>query len=138
MRIRLALLGATFAALGAAGGLSASPSDGVQFSKADRAAIVAYYDAAERARHQQARDEGHGHGHGKAHGRKDLPPGIQRQLARGKPLPPGLATRALPHDLLANLKPPRDHEVVLVDGRVMLVDARTRLVRDLIEGVIYR
>src|SRR5713226_1237509 len=36
---------------------------------------------------------------------KRLPPGIARNLARGKPLPPGLAKRALPAELVTQLPP---------------------------------
>jgi hypothetical protein len=68
---------------------------------------------------------------------KELPPGIARNLARGKPLPPGIAKQVLPDDLLARLPPPHDgHERVIIDGKVVLVEAATQVVRDVITGVI--
>jgi len=36
-------------------------------------------------------------------GYKPLPPGIRKNLARGKPLPPGIAMQAVPADLLVRL-----------------------------------
>jgi len=34
-----------------------------------------------------------------------LPPGIARNVARGKPLPPGIAKKSVPNDLLITLAP---------------------------------
>jgi len=34
-----------------------------------------------------------------------LPPGIAKNVARGKPLPPGIAKKALPNDLILGLGP---------------------------------
>ena len=36
---------------------------------------------------------------------ESLPPGIAKNVARGKPLPPGIAKRALPNDLVRALGP---------------------------------
>lgn len=73
---------------------------------------------------------------GKAKGRKSLPPGIAKNLRRGKPLPPGIARRGLPADLLAQLPPPpRGYERVVVDGRVLLVEIATRVVHDILSDV---
>lgn len=70
------------------------------------------------------------------HKRKSLPPGIARNLQRGKPLPPGIAKQVLPADLEDQL-PDRDgYERLIVDGRVILVDAATRIVRDILEDVL--
>jgi len=52
-----------------------------------------------------------------------LPPGIAKNLARGKPLPPGIAKRRLPDALRADL-PLRDGvEITLFGDRVVLLEA---------------
>jgi hypothetical protein len=122
-------LGLALAASCAAADAAADPDD-KGFSAHDRAAIVAYYGEPQ-TRHP-------GRGRGAAHARKPLPPGIARNLARGKPLPPGLVTRPVPRELLHRIHVPRGCEVVWVDGRVLLVELATRLVRDVIEDVVYR
>jgi hypothetical protein len=62
-----------------------------------------------------------------------LPPGLAKQLARNGTLPPGLAKRALPDDLLVRLEPrPAGYEFVLVDDRVMLIQAATNLILDVL------
>jgi hypothetical protein len=62
-----------------------------------------------------------------------LPPGLAKQLARNGTLPPGLAKRALPDDLLGQLQPrPAGYEFVLVDDRVMLIQAATNLILDVL------
>jgi hypothetical protein len=62
-----------------------------------------------------------------------LPPGLAKQLARNGTLPPGLAKRALPHDLLVQLPPPpAGCQLVLVDDRVMLIQAATNLIMDVV------
>ena len=74
------------------------------------------------------------HGKGK---HKSLPPGIAKNLARGKPLPPGIAKRALPGDLVAALPPVRTgHERVIIDGRVLLVEIATQVVRDVLYDIV--
>ena len=79
----------------------------------------------------------HNSGGGK-HGKKSkgLPPGIARNLQRGKPLPPGIAKQHLPHDLDVLLPhPPHGYERVIVDGRVLLVDAATWVIHDILTDV---
>jgi hypothetical protein len=62
-----------------------------------------------------------------------LPPGLAKQLARNGTLPPGLAKRALPHELLVQLPPrPTGYQLVLVDDRVMLIQAATNLIMDVV------
>jgi Ni/Co efflux regulator RcnB len=68
---------------------------------------------------------------------KSLPPGIAKNLARGKPLPPGIAKAYLPRELVAALPPPRrGHERVIVDGRILLVEIATQVVRGVLYDVI--
>ena len=61
---------------------------------------------------------------------KPLPPGIARKLARGGSLPPGIAKRYFPSDLMGQL-PPRPGQQWMVMGMdVLLVDAATQLILD--------
>lgn len=67
---------------------------------------------------------------------RPLPPGIARNLARGKPLPPGIAKRQLPTNLAARL-PTRtgvEVEVTIFGDRIVLLEA-SGLVVDILEGV---
>lgn len=62
-----------------------------------------------------------------------LPPGIAKQLARNNQLPPGLAYRDLPPDLIAQLPPrPPAYRYVIVDDRVMLIQAATNVILDVL------
>ena len=54
---------------------------------------------------------------------QSLPPGIAKNLARGKPLPPGIAKKTVPDDLII-LLPARPGASWLIAGdMVLLVDA---------------
>lgn len=73
----------------------------------------------------------------KKHGRKGLPPGIAKNLRRGKPLPPGIAKQHLPPDLIAALPPvPRGYERVIIDGRIVLVEIATQVIRDVLTDLV--
>ena len=67
-----------------------------------------------------------------------LPPGIAKQVARGKPLPPGIAKRTLPQDLDAALPARSGYERVVVGADVLLVDTATQLVADVLHSVLRR
>ena len=71
-----------------------------------------------------------------ARGVTSLPPGIRKRLARGKPLPPGIAKRALPADLLSHVRVPRGYEVVEVGMDVLLVEVATHVVHDILKDVV--
>ena len=72
-------------------------------------------------------------------GRKSLPPGIAKNLARGKPLPPGIAKQMLPGALLSQLPPPRNgFERVIVDGKILLVEIATQAIHDVLVDAIIR
>lgn len=71
-----------------------------------------------------------------ASGVEALPPGIRRNLARGKPLPPGIAKRSAPPELVSNLSLPRGYEIVEVGLDVFLVEAATAIVHDILTDVI--
>ena len=69
---------------------------------------------------------------------KPLPPGIARNLERGKALPPGIAKRQLPESLIEQL-PGRsgtraDLEITVFGDRIVLLEA-SGLVVDILEGV---
>jgi hypothetical protein len=64
-----------------------------------------------------------------------LPPGIARNLARGKPLPPGIAKRAAPQALVTALPERRGMEVTIFGDRIVLLRA-DGLVVDVIEGIL--
>jgi hypothetical protein len=85
--------------------------------------------------HYQSQSEHHGKGNGK---RKGLPPGIAKNLARGKALPPGIAKQVLPYELRRALPPVREgYERVIVDGKVLLVEIATQIVRDVLIDVVF-
>jgi hypothetical protein len=99
------------------------------FSKDEITIIAEWY---------QNHDSGSVHGNGKKQP-KALPPGIEKNLARGKPLPPGIAKQVLPQGLIALLpSPPRGFERVIVDGKVLLVEVATNVIHDILTDVILR
>lgn len=65
-----------------------------------------------------------------------LPPGIARNLARGKPLPPGIARRALPAALVAQLPRRSGVEVTIFGDRIVLLQA-SGVVVDVLENVFH-
>jgi len=70
-----------------------------------------------------------------------FPPGIQRQLIVGRPLPPGLARRAypFPHNLDAILGPPPPCcERVIIGRNAYLVDRNSNLILDILSNLIFR
>ncbi|MCC7428936.1 MAG: hypothetical protein IT557_18745 [Alphaproteobacteria bacterium] len=65
-----------------------------------------------------------------------LPPGIQRRLARGKPLPPGIAKRFAPPDLVGQLGLRSGLQVLVMGASIVLVDAATQVVYDITSHAI--
>ena len=93
----------------------------VSFSSTEASIIRSYY-----------RDHGTPRNSGKS-----LPPGIAKKLQRGKPLPPGIAKQVLPRDLNGMLPPPlRGHERIVLDGKVLLVEIATGIIRDKLEDLV--
>ena len=71
-------------------------------------------------------------------GPKSLPPGIAKNLARGKPLPRGIAKQILPGALLSQLPPaPNGFERLIIDGKVLLVEIATQVVHDVLVDAIF-
>jgi hypothetical protein len=116
-----------------------SPSVGeIVIDEVSRRLIRDYYQ-----RHYD--DYVHEHGTGKGKGKKQkglppglakreqLPPGLEKQLARNGHLPPGLEGRDLPPDLIRDL--PRlhaDYRYVIANDKVMLVRRATNLILDVL------
>ena len=110
-----------------AGGVSAQ----VVFADDEIAIILGYY--------HDSKDQHKGNGHGNANGKghKSLPPGIAKNLQRGKPLPPGIAKQSLPSGLIAMLPDaPRGYERIIVDGKVLLVEIATQVIHDVLEDIV--
>lgn len=100
------------------------------FSPAERRVIEDYFRA---ARQQE----------GRKHGKKDgLPPGLAKKdqlppgLAKRDTLPPGLEKRALPGDLESRLpRLSKNRQRVMVGDDVLLIEAATGVILDIIRGV---
>ena len=105
----------------------ASISAGVTFSQGEIDIIVGWYS-----------DQGVASVRGKGPKKqKGLPPGIAKNLARGKALPPGIAKQVLPQGLIEILPPPpHGFERVIVDGKVLLIEVTTRIIRDILTDII--
>jgi len=69
-------------------------------------------------------------------GLKALPPGIRRNLERGKPLPPGIAKQVAPSDLASRIHVPDHFEIVEVGLDVLLVEVATGIIHDVLMDVI--
>lgn len=65
-----------------------------------------------------------------------LPPGIRRNLARGKRLPPGIAKKSAPAELVSRLPLREGYELVEVGLDVFLVEVATNVVHDVLMDVI--
>lgn len=65
-----------------------------------------------------------------------LPPGIAKNLLRGKPLPPGIAKVFLPADLLPLLPVYPGYEYLVVGRDVVLVDSTSLIVADILSNVL--
>ncbi len=69
--------------------------------------------------------------------KKNLPPGIQKKLARGGTLPPGIAKQYLPDGLVTQLPPPpHGYERRIVGSDVLLVEIDTGVIADIITDAI--
>lgn len=115
---------------------SSSSSAGVEvvFTDNEIRTIRAYYES-----HENSDGHGNGKSKGKGHGKsRDLPPGIAKNLYRGKPLPPGLAKRSLPYELQRQLPPPPvGFERIVVAGKILLIETATQVVRDVLTDAMF-
>ncbi|MBU1403869.1 MAG: RcnB family protein [Proteobacteria bacterium] len=64
-----------------------------------------------------------------------LPPGIRKNLGRGKPLPPGIAKKAVPTPLLAQLPHHPGYEWQVCGSDLVLVAVATAIIADVLTGV---
>jgi len=69
-------------------------------------------------------------------GYKPLPPGIAKNLARGKPLPPGLATRNLSDQFVAGLPKHNGYQWVGAGADLVLIDITSRVVADVLVNAL--
>jgi len=107
----------------------ATATASITISTEQAAAIRAYYGEAPQS------NAGRGRGRGRSGG---LPPGIARNLERGKPLPPGIAKQYLPHELLVRLPGPgAGLEYAVVAGKLLLVEVATQLVREVLLETVF-
>lgn len=66
-----------------------------------------------------------------------LPPGIQRRLARGRSLPPGIAKKvSLPTQVNRHIDLSDDVQIIVVDRDVVVVDPVTDLIVDILRDVL--
>ncbi|HAZ55034.1 MAG TPA: hypothetical protein DCY50_08550, partial [Franconibacter helveticus] len=68
-------------------------------------------------------------------GYQSLPPGIAKNLARGKPLPPGIAKKTVPADMLRDLPYYPGYEWRVVGEDLVLIALSTAVVTAIINGV---
>lgn len=65
-----------------------------------------------------------------------LPPGIRRNLERGKRLPPGIAKKSAPAELQARLELAEGFELVELGLDVFLVEVATSIIHDVLTDLI--
>lgn len=68
-------------------------------------------------------------------GYNSLPPGIAKNLARGKPLPPGIAKKMVPASMLGQLPVYPGYEWRIVGDDLVLIALSTAIVTSVINGV---
>ncbi|MCG7326283.1 anti-virulence regulator CigR family protein [Achromobacter sp. ACRQX] len=68
-------------------------------------------------------------------GYSQLPPGIRKNLARGKPLPPGIAKKMVPGPMLARLPAYPGYEWRIAGSDLVLVAIATAVVADVLIDV---
>lgn len=68
-------------------------------------------------------------------GYQSLPPGIAKNLARGKPLPPGIAKKSVPASMLGQLPYYPGYEWKMVGNDLVLIALSTAVVTAIINGV---
>lgn len=68
-------------------------------------------------------------------GYSSLPPGIRKNLARGKPIPPGIAKKTLPRSLLDRLPRHPGYEWRIAGTDLILVSIATAVIADVLFDV---
>lgn len=64
-----------------------------------------------------------------------LPPGIRKKVARGQPLPPGIAKR-FPDGLRGQLRPRPGYDYRTVGADVVLVEVATGVIVDMVKDIL--
>lgn len=64
-----------------------------------------------------------------------LPPGMQNRLAKGKPLPPGIAKKQVDPRMLSRLPVHAGHEWLVIGVDLVLVNIQTKIPVDILPGV---
>ncbi len=100
------------------GGVTVEFTAELSFSFGDRTQIQAYYTS------------------NPTPGLEALPPGIRKNLTRGKSIPPGIAKRFPPDALRSSLSAPPQYDVVVVGWDVLLVEVATGIIHDVLMDVI--
>ena len=68
-------------------------------------------------------------------GYSDLPPGIRKNLARGKPLPPGIAKKMIPSRFLDRLPRHPGYEWRIAGTDLLLISVATAIIADVLFDV---
>ena len=68
-------------------------------------------------------------------GYQSLPPGIRKNLMRGKPLPPGIAKKMVPDPILLKLPRYEGYEWRICGSDLILAAITTGIVQEVIQGV---
>ena len=98
----------------------------VRFSSKEISVILGFYKSTEKFKSQGKK------------GAKRLPPGIAKNLGRGKPLPPGIAKKTLPSNLILQLPPVADgYERIVVAGKILLVEVATQIIHDILVDAVF-
>ena len=127
LRLYIAVAAAVMLGVTAPTNAAPPPDHGKNHSDADTVALVqpdVNYEAI-----RQAAVAGHYTGY------KGLPPGIAKNLARGKPLPPGIAKKAVPDTLVRHLPTYPDSEWTRCGPDLVLIQVATRVVADVLMDV---
>lgn len=66
-----------------------------------------------------------------------LPPGIQKNLARGKGLPPGIAKKVLlPTSVVTYVNLPANTNIIVVGSNVVVIDPIKNIILDIISNIL--
>lgn len=69
------------------------------------------------------------------HGYQALPPGIQKNIARGKRMPPGIAKKTVPWSLLSRLPKHNGYKWQILGNNLVLVSLTNAIIADVLYGV---
>ena len=123
-RLLVILMIGVLAAFSLPSAAAADAGVSVTFSDAEVRIITAWYDDHGPQKKVKAKRGG-------------LPPGIAKNLARGKSLPPGIAKQHLPQELQRALpQAPAGYDRIIVDGKILLVEVATQVIHDVLMDVV--